>query len=96
MTKTVAKDEMARLEARIPAQVYDQMQRAAKLRGMTLTGYLLATAGEEARRIVEETEIMRLSRADQIAFAEALINPPEPGERLKRAAQRHAELIQRR
>ena len=96
MTRPVPKDEMARLEARIPAQVYDQMQRAAKLRGMTLTGYILATAGEEARRILEETEIMRLSRADQVAFAETLINPPEPNERLKRAAKRHAELIQRR
>jgi hypothetical protein len=31
------------LEARIPVQVYDQMQRAARLRGMTLTGYLIAT-----------------------------------------------------
>jgi uncharacterized protein (DUF1778 family) len=93
---SVSKDEMARLEARIPVRVYDQMQRAAKLRGMTLTGYLLATAGEDARRVVEESEIMRLSRADQIAFAEALINPPQPTERLKRAAKRHAELIQPR
>lgn len=96
MPKTIAKDDMARLEARIPAQIYSQMQRAAELRGMTLTGYVLATAGEEARRILEETEILRLSRADQIAFAEALISPPQPGERLKRAAKRHAELIQPR
>ena len=70
--------------------------RAAELLGMTLTGYVLATAGEEARRILEESEILRLSRADQIAFAKALINPPQPGERLTRAAKRHAELIRPR
>jgi uncharacterized protein (DUF1778 family) len=96
MPKPLTKKDTARLEARIPVQVYDQMQRAARLRGMTLTGYLIATAGEDARRVVEDAEIMRLARADQIRFAEALINPPEPNERLARAAKQHAQLIERR
>jgi uncharacterized protein (DUF1778 family) len=86
----------ARLEARIPIHVYEQMQRAASLRGMTMTAYLLATAGEDARRTIEEAEIMRLAREDQIRFAEALINPPKPGARWKRAARRYAELIEER
>jgi uncharacterized protein (DUF1778 family) len=94
--KPLAAPDTARLEARIPVQVYDQMQRAARLRGMTLTGYLIATAGEDARRVVEDAEIMRLAREDQIRFAEALIDPPKPNDRLTRAAKRHAELIQRR
>jgi uncharacterized protein (DUF1778 family) len=96
MTKTVSESDMARLEARIPVQVYNTMQRAARLRGMTLTGYLLATAGEDARRVVEEAEIMRLAREDQIRFAEALITPPKPNARLARAAKRHAALIEPR
>ncbi|WP_380768718.1 type II toxin-antitoxin system TacA family antitoxin [Sphingobium indicum] len=82
------------MEARIPVQVYDQMQRAARLRGMTLTGYLLATAGEDARRAVEDADILRLAREDQIRFAQALIDPPTPNDRLKRAASRHRELIE--
>ena len=89
MPKPRVEAETARLEARIPVQVYDLMQRAARLRGLTLTGYLIATAGEDA-------EIVRLAREDQIRFAEALINPPKPNERLARAAKRHAELIERR
>jgi uncharacterized protein (DUF1778 family) len=96
MPKFPAKTDTARLEARIPVQVYDQMQRAARLRGMTLTGYLIATAGEDARRVVEDAEIMRLVRADQIRFAEALIDPPKPNKRLARAAKRHDALIARR
>lgn len=88
--------ETARLEARIPVPVYNTMQRAAELRGMTLTSYLLATAGEDARRVVEEAEILRLAQADQVRFAQALIDPPKPNARLKRAAQRHAALIQPR
>jgi uncharacterized protein (DUF1778 family) len=96
MSKPAATDETARLEARIPAHIYDQMQRAAKLRGMTLTGYLLATAGEDARRVVEEAEIMRLAREDQIRFAKALLAPSKPNDRLKRAAKHHADLVQPR
>ena len=93
MPKSAALEETARLEARIPAHIYDQMQRAAKLRGMTLTGYLLATAGEDARRVVEEAEIMRLARQDQIRFAEALVTPPKANDRLRRAASLHADLV---
>ncbi|WP_246161850.1 type II toxin-antitoxin system TacA family antitoxin [Segnochrobactrum spirostomi] len=84
------------MEARIPVEIYDQMQRAARLRGMTLTGYLIATAGEDARRVIEDAEILRLAREDQIRFAEALIDPPAPNARLSRAAKRHADLIERR
>jgi len=96
MPKPKVEAETARLEARIPVQIYDQMQRAAELRGMTLTGYLIATAGEDARRVVEDSEIIRLAREDQIRFAEALINPPKPNERLARAAKHHEKLIERR
>ena len=40
-------------------------------------------------------EIIRLSRADQIAFAKALINPPEPNAKLLAAMRRHAAMIRR-
>lgn len=96
MPKSSAEADTARLKARIPVQIYDQMQRAARLRGMTLTGYLIATAGEDARRVVADAEIMRLARTDQIRFAEALIDPPRPNERLASAAKRHGVLIARR
>lgn len=95
MTKTDT-DDTARLEARIPMQVYSRLRRAAELRGMTLTSYLIATAGEEARREVEEADVMRLAREDQIRFAQALINPPKPNARLKKAARRHAALVEPR
>lgn len=95
MSKPQVEAKTARLEARIPVQVYGQMQRAARLRGLSLTGYLIATAGEDARRVVEDAEIMRLASEDQIRFADALINPPEPNERMARAARRHAELFGR-
>ncbi len=37
---------------------------------------------------------IHLSAEDQLRFAETLLNPPEPNDALKRAMQRHAELVQ--
>ena len=94
--ETPEKESMSRLEARIPTAVYEQMERAATLRGLSLTAYVIATAGEDARRVIAETEILRLARADQIAFAQALIDPPAPNQKLEGAKRRHAALIQKR
>jgi Protein of unknown function (DUF1778) len=38
--------------------------------------------------------IIRLSAEDQRAFAEAILNPPEPTPALRRATRRYRELIQ--
>jgi uncharacterized protein (DUF1778 family) len=44
-------------------------------------------------RTIEETQVIRLSVADQHAFADAMINPPRPGPALLRAAEAHRSLI---
>lgn len=51
---------------------------------------------EAGRRAVENANVLHLAREDQVRFAEALINPPKPGARLASAAERHAELIEKR
>lgn len=93
MPRAASEQSTARLEARIPTHIYDTMRRAAQLQGLSLTAYLIATAGEDARRVVAEAEMLHLSREDQVRFAEALIDPPLPNERLVRAARRHSELV---
>ncbi len=85
--------ETSRLEARIPTTLYDMMERAAKLRGLSLTAYVTAVMAEDARRTMEEAHITRLSRDSQMAFAHALINPPAPNAKLLGAKRRHAEVI---
>ncbi len=47
----------------------------------------------EAVPLVESSHVIRLSVEDQRRFAEALINPPEPNEAMKRAAQQYRLLI---
>jgi uncharacterized protein (DUF1778 family) len=88
--------QVARLEARLPKAVYATLKRAAELEGRTLSDFVVSAAQEAAHRVIENTTIIRLSVADQIAFAEALINPPEPNEALKRALKLHDESVEMR
>jgi uncharacterized protein (DUF1778 family) len=55
--------------------------------------FIAAAAQEAAHRTIEETQIIRLSVEDQRAFAEAILNPPEPSEALLGAGRRHREMI---
>jgi uncharacterized protein (DUF1778 family) len=47
---------MSRLEARIPTPLYETMTRAAKLRGLTLTAYVIVTMSEHARRTIAASD----------------------------------------
>ena len=87
------KEATSRLEARIPTDLYQAMERAAQLRGLTMTAYVTAIMGHDARRTIEESSIIKLSRDDQTAFAKALIDPPAPNAKLVAARRRHATLI---
>jgi uncharacterized protein (DUF1778 family) len=82
-----------RLEARIPAELKQIFVRAAALRGQSLTDFVVSTVTEAARTVVREQEIVELTRKDQIAFANALINPPAPSARLRAAARSHRRQV---
>ena len=55
----------ARLEARLPLDVYAFLKRAAELQGRTLTDFVVTAARDAACRTIEEAEIIRLSVEDQ-------------------------------
>lgn len=94
--KTITKKKpasKARLEARISSQVHSTIRRAAEIQGRTVTDFVIQAALEAATKTLEESQIIRLSIEGQMAFAEALLNPPEPNAALKKAFDKHAELI---
>ena len=82
-----------RIEARITPEALAVVKRAAEIQGRSVSDFVVAAAQEAAARTIEETQIIRLSVEDQRAFAEAILNPPEPGPALKRAAQAYRKLI---
>lgn len=84
---------MARLEARLPGDVYALLKRAAEIQGRTLTDFVVSAAREAAHKAVEETDIVRLSVEDQRVIADAILNPPPPVPALKRAFERRRKLL---
>jgi uncharacterized protein (DUF1778 family) len=83
----------ARIEARIAPETLLVVKRAAELQGRSVSDFIVAAAQAEAHRMIEETQIIRLSVEDQRAFATAILNPPAPNDALKRAASAHRTLI---
>jgi len=83
----------ARLEARVSAEEKKLFQHAAALQGRSLTEFLVTSAHEAARKAVQEHEILELSARDRKAFVSALLKPPAPGKRLKKAAQRYKDTL---
>ena len=82
----------ARLEARVSAAQKSLLQQAAALSGRTLLSeFVVASAQDAARRVIAEHESILLSREEQLAFVKALLNPPEPNARLKRAAKAYRQ-----
>ena len=75
----------ARLEARISVEQKALLQHAAALSGRTLSEFVVASAQEAASRVIQEHETVRLNRREQIAFVTALLDPPAPNARLRRA-----------
>lgn len=81
----------ARLEARLSSDQKALLQRAATLSGRTLSEFVIASAQEAARRVLAEHESLRLSREEQSAFVQALLDPVEPNARLRRAAKAYRQ-----
>lgn len=82
-----------RLEARITAEQKALIEHAAALQGRSITDFVLTSVQDAARRAIEEHEIVSLSVRDSQAFVEALLNPPEPGARLREAAARYKAVM---
>lgn len=83
----------ARLDARISTELHTMLKRAAELQNRTMTDFVIAAVQEAAHRTIEQTEIIRMSLANQERFAQALLSPPKATPALKRAFARHRKLV---
>ena len=79
------KSPSARLEARISADLHAVVKRAAEIQGRTMTDFVVHALQTAAAQAIEQSDQVRLTVADQDAFARALISPAKPNTALKRA-----------
>jgi uncharacterized protein (DUF1778 family) len=78
-----------RIDARLPAETKQLIERAAVITGVTLSDFVISRAYEAAAAIVREHDTWVLSRRESKAFVDTLLNPPEPNQALKAAAARY-------
>jgi len=82
-----------RFEARlVPEQKY-RIERAASIKGLSVSDFIVQNADEAAIRTIKEHETWVLTREDSEVFINAILNPPEPGPVLKAAAKRYLKII---
>jgi len=82
-----------RLGFRIDPETKDLIERAAYLARRKVSDFCVTALADIARRTIAEHETLVLSDRDRKAFFDALINPPAPSERLKRALKEHKRRV---
>jgi uncharacterized protein (DUF1778 family) len=78
-----------RFEARIPTAQKSILERAANLRGTSLSDFVMSSAQEAATRTIKDFEMLTLIDEARETFVNALLNPPEPNDALRAAADRY-------
>jgi len=78
-----------RLEARVTAEQKSLIERAAALKGRTVTDFVLTSVQDAARRAIEEHSQLALSIRDSEAFVDALLNPKPVNGRLRDTVRRY-------
>jgi uncharacterized protein (DUF1778 family) len=74
-----------RLGFRVDAETKRLVERAAALERRSLTDFCLSALTEATRAAITRHESLILSERDRAAFFDALVHPPKPNARLRRA-----------
>ena len=86
-------ENTVRVTARIPESIQQTLQKAAELSGATLNQFMVQAALKEAKKIIEDEELIILSEIDADKVFTLIENPPEPNNNLKAAMKKHGEFF---
>ena len=90
---SVSTNRSARIEARIAPDILAAVKRAAEIAGRRVSDFVVDAARVAAERTIAETQLIRLSLADQERVAEILSRPPKSSPALDRAFEAHRRLV---
>lgn len=80
MAKTLKND---RLDFRVSPDQKSILERAAEIKHISVSSYVISSALRQAQIDLTENETLILSNRDRDSIMAALENPPEPNEALK-------------
>jgi uncharacterized protein (DUF1778 family) len=84
---------LTRIEARIAPETKAMIQQAADIESCSLAEYLSKSAQAAAQLTIANHNVLKLSAEGSRAFADAILNPKEPNQKLKDAMKRHQQVI---
>lgn len=87
---------LAFMEARLTQAQKELLLEAVRITGLTLTDFVISSVTDVAKSIVQEREVMHLNPQDSAFFAEALLNQPEPSEKLRASVLRYQQLLDKK
>jgi uncharacterized protein (DUF1778 family) len=82
-----------RTEARLLPDQKKRIERAACIKGVSLSDFMVQNADEAAIRTIQQHESWALEARDRDFFMEALLRSAGPIARLKAAAKRYRERV---
>lgn len=80
-----------RIDVRLRPGQKSEIERAAHIKGLTVTDFIIQNAVTNARQTIREYETWTLERPDAEIFAAALMEPAVLGPQLTQAAKRYKE-----
>lgn len=92
MTPQAAMEEQPkkeRLEARLTSEQKKHIEHAARIKGTSISDFVVLSADDAAVRTIREQELLTLNERAREVFANALLHPPAPTARLLAAAKRY-------
>lgn len=83
----------SRMSLRIPTEEKVLLLRAVALKHTNLTDFVISSAIEAARSVIDQAERLRLSERDSLLALDLLENPPAPNAKLMAAAKALPNLL---
>ena len=80
-----------RTEARLLPEQKKRIERAASIKGLSTSDFIVQNADEAAIRTIQQHETWSLVDRDRDVLMQALLHPSKPSARLKAAAKRYRE-----
>jgi uncharacterized protein (DUF1778 family) len=87
---TTATHPYERIDLRTSPDIKDMIVRAAAAAGVSVSAFLISSAQERAKTILQQSEALTLSPRDWEAFFVGLDAQDKPRPRLEQAAKAHA------
>jgi uncharacterized protein (DUF1778 family) len=83
-----------RLEARVTRIQKLTIERAARIRGTSVTNFVVVSAQEAAAETIKDFEVLTLRDNARETFVEALLHPPAPNAAARAAAKRYLNRVE--